>query len=565
MKPILLLAAVLVAFPTRAAAERARSPADATVFVRVVGSLHAEIEDETGLKRSVDRDRVEIGTGTGFVISPFGYILTNEHVVRTREQFQVTRGLQQANVTVRASTFEVCFASGSLAARGSSAPCSVASLSASDPTLDLAVLFISATDLPYVALGDSDAVSPGLAVDALGYPFGRELELGKIAGAPDLVPEISTNPGAISALRAGADGERRYLQISNTLNPGNSGGPLVDADGFAVGVIRMKLEKAAGIGFAIPINEAKDFLESHGLDHLMPVRRLRLGPFQSMDAKALGLRLPEGLTDSSPFRSRVDADAPSGEIALRIDRVLTPWNPRQLEQTLVGTQAFERVALAPRRGPMASRAGDASLLLGHAAGTTDRNQEIRMEYAVLNLGPEKLIVRYVGPADRMAFNESVLRQSLVSLVGQPVVAELGAADKVEWDAVAAGNGPRALPMPLGWVVEPAAPSACPGLPAPSAVAAAIPPRDFTVALRVARWSASEVGPEKMASACASSRGSLGATSYASRTEWLGVSYIIEGVFTRIGQQVMQLEVLSPDRHSAFARALLAEWLKKATE
>ena len=44
-----------------------------------------------------------------------------------------------------------------------------------------------------------------------------------------------------------------------------------------------------------------------------------------------------------------------------------------------------------------------------------------------------------------------------------------------------------------------------------------------------------------------------------------MSYIIEGVFTRIGQQVMQLEVLSPDRHSAFARALLAEWLKKATE
>lgn len=196
-----------------------------------------------------------------------------------------------------------------MAARGLS-PCSPASVVASDPTLDLAVLFVSASNLPYIALGgDSDAVSAGLPVDALGYPFGREVEVGKVATASDLVPDVSATPGAISALRADAAGERRYLQITNSLNPGSSGGPLVNRDGFAVGVIRMRLTNASGIGFAIPVNHVKDFLESHGLDQLMPVRRLRLGGFQSIEAKAIGLRLPEGLVDMSPFRSRVETDA----------------------------------------------------------------------------------------------------------------------------------------------------------------------------------------------------------------------------------------------------------------
>ena len=80
--------------------------------------------------------------------------------------------------------------------------CLEASVHSSDAALDLAVLFISASDLPYVALGDSDIVRTGQGVEALGYPFGRELEVGRVA-APELVPEISTSAGTISALRAG--------------------------------------------------------------------------------------------------------------------------------------------------------------------------------------------------------------------------------------------------------------------------------------------------------------------------------------------------------------------------
>ena len=566
MLTVAMFIVMVVIVPRCASAERAKSPADATVFVRLVGSVHAEVE-EGGLKRTADLDRVEIGTGSGFVISPFGYVLTNDHVVSNSE-FVVTRGGKKAKLTVKVSRIEVCFPAGASAAHGLSSPCAEASVAASDPTLDLAVLLISAANLPYVALGDSDVVTAGLPVDALGYPFGRELEVGKVATAPDLVPEISTTSGTISAMRASEAGERRYLQISNNINPGNSGGPLVDRDGFAVGVIRMKLTTGEGIGFAIPVNEVKDFLESHSLGHLMPVPRRRLGPFQSLEGKGIGLRVAEGLADTSPFRSRVETDAKSVEVALRIDRVFSPWNPKQIEQAIVSTQAFEQISAADGKSEMSSRPGDAPLLLGHATGTgADSKQEIRIVYAVLDLGAEKLVARYVGPAEAIAFNESVLRESLASLEGQRfLVGEPEPVEQIVWSEASAADGQWGVPMPLGWVVERSGPGACPGLPQPTAVGAAFPSQDFTVALRTAMWVNGDIVPDQAAAACSSGHGSSGRAAYASRGEWLGVSYYIEGVFIRTGHsQVIQLEVLSPDQKSPLARRLLAAWIKKATE
>ena len=99
-----------------------------------------------------------------------------------------------------------------------------------------------------------------------------------------------------------------------------------------------------------------------------------------------------------------------------------------------------------------------------------------------------------------------------------------------------------------------------------AVTAAFPAHDFTFALRAAVWAAGDVVPEAAASACSSRRGSPGGASYSSRAAWLSVSYVIEGAFTRVGpRQVVQVEVLSTDQKNTFARALLAVWLKKATE
>lgn len=562
---MLILASFVVLGQSGAMARRAAMPADATVFIRLVGSLHAEVDD-SGRKQTIDRDRIELGTGSGFVISPDGYVLTNDHVVNNSD-FVVTKGPMKATVSVKVSRIDVCFSQATSIARGGPSRCLEASIHSTDPVLDLAVLFVGATNLPYVALGDSDIVRPGLPVEALGFPFGRDVEVGHGAVAPNLVPDISTSPASVAALRASESGERRFIQINGIVNPGNSGGPLVDRDGFAVGVIRMRLAADASIGFAIPINQAKEFLESHGLESLMPVRRLRLGAPQNIDGKGIALRLPEGLGDTSPIRARVETDSQTADVALRIDRSVSPWTTSQIERTLVTTETFERFAATTHESQASSRAGAAPLLLGRASGTSDRDAvDARMNYGILDLGPEKLIARYVGSAETIAYNESVLRESLASLEGQRVISSTPASlPGAEWPATTPA-GPLRLSFPVGWIVEPGSPSVCAGLPSANAVAAAFPVQDLTLSLRAAVWNESSLAPQTAASSCASRRGSIGDTSYASRADWLGVAYAIEGAFLRDGSgRLVQLEVIAPDQKSTGARALLAAWIKKTAE
>ena len=561
MKSVLLGAALLLT-SISTFAQRAKSATDAAVFIRIVGSVHAEIE-EFGVKRSVDLDHVEIGTGSGFVISPYGYVITNDHVVSDTEPIRITKikGFQEAKITFKTSRIDVCFQAEAAAVHGLASACSAASVVASDPALDLAVLFINGSNLPYIALGDSDVVTTGLQVDALGYPLGRDVEVGKAASVSTVAPDVSTTRGTVSALRANDAGERRFLQVTNSVHPGNSGGPLLNRDGFAVGVIRMRLTRAADIAFAIPINDVKDFLESHGFDQAMQARRLRLGPVQNLEAKGVALRLPETLVDASPFHSHVETVAGGVDIVLRIDRVRSPWTPRQLEETLIGGQTFEALSMMPREGRV-SRAGEPTMLLGSAAGL-DASQNIRMDYAVLDLGPEKLVARYVGSPEQVAFNESVVRESLFSLQVQRFVPdERIAVEKLEWSTQ---NDRSMVPVPAGWSVEPGRPSPCSGLPQPAGFTAAFPAHDFTLMIRAAVWRGGEVVPDAAASACSSRRGSVEGASYASRGAWLGTTYVAEGAFVRVGSnQVVQLEVLATEERAALARALLATWMKKAS-
>jgi hypothetical protein len=294
----------------------------------------------------------------------------------------------------------------------------------------------------------------------------------------------------------------------------------------------------------------------------MPVRRFRLGPLQRFEEKGIALRLPEGLADTSPFRARVESDPASEGAALRIDRGVSPWTARQIESALVGTGAFEQMSVGGNESQPASRPGAPSLLLGRATGKAADDPDAGMHYAILDLGGELLIARYVGSTEQLAYNESVFRDSLLSLEGQPLMTgELIPVDTLEWSA--APSGQSSVPLPAGWVVEPGAPSPCRGLPQASAIAAAYPPGDVTLALRAAIWNAGSLVPEQ-AAACSSPRGA--AASYASRAEWLGVSYSIEGVFGRLDSgQIAQLEVISPAQKGPVARALLAAWIRKATE
>jgi hypothetical protein len=558
---------VVMAHPTFAG-QRAEAPADAVVLVRLVGSIHAEVE-ELGQKRTIERERVEIGTGSGFVVSQDGYVLTNEHVIAGTE-ITAEEGTRTIRIVLKPSAVEVCFSPDAAAARGAAAPCSTASVIASDPELDLAVLFVGLSNARYLALGDSDIVTRGQPVQALGYPFGRLLDIGR-TGPPDAVPEITTTAGTISALRAGAaaggTAERRFLQLDANVNPGNSGGPLIDRDGFAVGVIHSRLREASGIGFAIPINQAKDFLESRGLDRLMPARRLRAGPLQPLEGKGMAVRLPAGFVDSSPLRTRVEAEPFPGEVALRVDRVFSPWTITQLGQQLVTTQSFEAVSTEWSDHAILRRPEGPPLLLGRAAAAaTDTGAEVRMVYAVLDVGPEKLLARFTGPAEQVAFNEGALRESLASLEGERLIAgTMVPLERLEWSVATGADGQRGIPFPAGWIVEPGAPTVCAGLPLSNEQGVTVPPQTFTVALRVAVWTGAAVIPEEAASRCSSRRGSLGAASYMSGADWLGVAYSIEGVFVRLGPaRVQQMEVVSTQASAAAARALLTAWVKQAT-
>jgi len=272
------------------------------------------------------------------------------------------------------------------------------------------------------------------------------------------------------------------------------------------------------------------------------------------------------MADTSAFRSHIETDGRAAEIALRIDRVFSPWNLTQLEQALINSPTFERPMSAESR--KSSRLSNSPMIVGRVSDVRDDGSSAtQMAYGVLDLGREKIVARYVGPIEQMAFNESVLRQSLASIEGQrSPLTDTVAVDAVKWATAPAASGSGLVPMPSGWVVEPGGPSTCSGLPQPIGTSSTFHADDFTVALRVAVWSTAATAPDGAAATCSSSRGTLGSASYGMQGEWLGVSYFVEGVFSGgAAGQLVQLEVIAPEQKRAFAHALLAAWLRRNTE
>ena len=241
--PGIVLGLLLHATAAGAQTDAAR-PGDAMAFIRVVADVRV---DFGGTRAPIERKGVELATGSGFVIAPSGLVLTSLHVVAEEEAKSRFRE-DEAEVSVENRRIEVAIGS------GGAVGVFEAHVVASDVGNDLAALQVTAADLPYLPLGDSDAVEPGRPVKVLGFPFGRQIEVGKRADA-GVVPEVTVTAGSFSAARANEEGETRFLQTDATVNPGNSGGPMLDEDGYVVGVVKMKLARDAasqGAGFSVP-------------------------------------------------------------------------------------------------------------------------------------------------------------------------------------------------------------------------------------------------------------------------------------------------------------------------
>jgi len=520
------------------------SPSEATVFIRVIGEIRAVYDG--AFKQSLERREVELGTGSGFVISPFGHVLTNHHVIGG-DEFRVLYQGVEVRVQLETERIEVVFPGngGRGEARGF-----VASVDAADPDLDLALLSVSGNDLPFIPLGDSDALEPGEPVQALGFPFGRRPEVGKSA-EEDVVPQVSVSRGSVAALRASDEGEPRFIQTDATVNPGSSGGPLLDRDGYAVGVVRMKLARATGVGFAIPINRAKDFLEAAGLDSLLPTRRLRLGPLASLEGKGLRLRLPEGFEDQSPTRLRVDARGGGEEMALLIDRAATPLGIGELEQTLLSGRTWSDFSGSAEPESRRAQKDPTPTFYGSARGQAGRGgPPLKMEYAVLDLGKEKLVARYLGTADSVAFNRAVLKDSLASLEADPLLRREIRAALAPALETARFSHPQAAPivMPAGWLQEPGGPSPCTSHPPFDSALSASPDGDFTISFRAAWWGSASTPPRSC-------------LTYPRRNEDLGVLYSIEGAFFSQPGGLLQLELKAPEAKVRFVRDLFQAWVK----
>jgi trypsin-like peptidase len=528
------------------AASEAGSALDATVFIRVSGELKGEYQH--AWKETVEVRDVEIATGSGFVISPGGYILTNHHVVASEDRLVEHEG-RQVRVEVHVTRVEVLFpADGTrLEAR----------VEATDPDLDLAVLSVSGVDLPFLGLGDSDALQPGQPIQVTGFPLGRALEVGRPSSA-DTVPQPTVSRGSVAALRTGDQGDARYIQTDAAVHPGSSGGPMVDEQGYAVGVIRMAIGRRSGLAFAIPINRVKDFLQSAGYERVFPARRLSLGGPQSFDRKGLRMRVPDAFEDTARSRLRVDW-APPDDVGLHVERVATPLTLPEVEAALLAGRDFPGFAAATAAAGRQVRMGRRSALLGWAQGSSPEGDPLELGYAIVDLGAEKVVARYAGPPAQVAFNRSVFVGSLQSLEADPLLtAEVSGTTAPSFDGLTLPDPARpSADLPAGWYQEPGEFSACTGLPPPDGTVAFSPEGDFTVSVRLGWWRSA--AREQAAAACGAARGL-----YRLRTERLGLVGVAQGSFLARADGVWGVELAAPAAKESFLRERFRAWLDALT-
>jgi len=257
------------------------------------------------------------GVGSGFIVDPEGYVITNEHVVRGAERLLVR------------------FASGES---------SDATIVGSDPRVDLAVLKIDGGDLPALEWADSDNLQMGDLVWAVGSPFGLD---------------NSITFGIVSATARNRDSGvtndiyQEFFQSDAAVNPGNSGGPMVNLAGQVVGVNTMIVGRSfRGVSFSIPSDIAQaeyvairenGFVERGflGVEPMTPTTQVR---------RRFNLELGEGVLVRG-----LQSNTPAAEGGLQNNDVILRWNdhkafdPTELSQEIAATEVGSEARVVVRR------------------------------------------------------------------------------------------------------------------------------------------------------------------------------------------------------------------------
>jgi len=250
-----------------------------------------------GQRMHPQQPQVEHGIGSGVIISPDGYIVTNNHVVQGAVDIRVT--MQDRRIMH-------------------------AKLVGADPITDVAVIKVDGKELPSVPWGDSTQLRPGETVLAFGNPYGFR---------------FTVTRGIVSALNRPnpfRDDPRRpgeFIQTDAAINPGNSGGPLIDARGEVVGINTFLYSPSgafAGMGFAIPTQIVRPTAET-----------------LIKDGKVTHGYMGIGITDVTPENSKffdmkkntgavvtqVEADSPAAKAGLKVGDVITELNGKEVSDS----------------------------------------------------------------------------------------------------------------------------------------------------------------------------------------------------------------------------------------
>lgn len=238
-----------------------------------------------------DRNATEKwGLGTGVIVSPNGYILTNNHVAGGKNK-RIVVSMSDGS-TIDGTT--VC----------------------ADPTIDLAVVKINSSNLTPLPLGNSDNITVGETAIAIGNPLGLQFQRTVTSGiisALNRTIQVESESG-------GSNYMEDLIQTDASINPGNSGGPLLNSRGEVIGINTIKVTTAEGMGFAIPINIAVPII-----NHLLQSGKFTetyMGVF-AYDREVMPYVNNNVKLDKGIYVANVDPNGPAAKKGIKVGCIIT--------------------------------------------------------------------------------------------------------------------------------------------------------------------------------------------------------------------------------------------------